>query len=306
MSSSDWGGSEVLWCRAADELLARGHEVFARTAQRKMLSPSLLLLQNSGAQLSFYRRCRWMGRGLRRRLRSTHLGNCRHHAWLKYARPDLVLISCSYHLDDVSLGNACRRLGIPYAILLQAAGRYQFIDPRDVAFVREVYSHADQLYFVSSDNRDILEDNLELDLSAAQIVDNAFQISVDANPPWPGELAAWRFACVGRLSYAVKGQDILLRVLRQDKWRMRPLEVVLWGDDHGSRSIIEASISQFGLQSTVRLGGFTSDIEQMWSQHHALILPSRFEGNALAMIEAMLCAPFTDCDECWRRPAIGR
>lgn len=215
------------------------------------------------------------------------------------------MISCSYHLDDIGVGNACRLLGIPYAILLQAAGRYQFIDSRDLAFVREVYRSATQVYFVSSDNRDIIEDNLALDLSTTRIADNAFQVSAEANPPWPGDWAPWRLACVGRLSYGVKGQDILLRVLRQDKWRMRPLEVVLWGDDHGSQSIIEASISQFGLQSTVRLGGFTNDIEQMWSQHHALILPSRFEGNALAMIEAMLCAP-ADCDQCWRRPAIGR
>jgi glycosyltransferase involved in cell wall biosynthesis len=37
------------------------------------------------------------------------------------------------------------------------------------------------------------------------------------------------------------------------------------------------------------LGGFCNDIDQLWREHHALVLPSRFEGNALAMIEAMLC-----------------
>ena len=37
------------------------------------------------------------------------------------------------------------------------------------------------------------------------------------------------------------------------------------------------------------MGGFSNNIEEVWREHHALVLPSRFEGNALAMIEAMLC-----------------
>jgi glycosyltransferase involved in cell wall biosynthesis len=31
-------------------------------------------------------------------------------------------------------------------------------------------------------------------------------------------------------------------------------------------------------------------VSQVWLNHHALALPSRNEGNALAMIEAMMCA----------------
>jgi glycosyltransferase involved in cell wall biosynthesis len=35
--------------------------------------------------------------------------------------------------------------------------------------------------------------------------------------------------------------------------------------------------------------GFVDDIETLWSRHHALILPSQYEGMPVALVEAMLC-----------------
>jgi glycosyltransferase involved in cell wall biosynthesis len=43
------------------------------------------------------------------------------------------------------------------------------------------------------------------------------------------------------------------------------------------------------LRDQVKLGGYVGDITHVWRDHHALVLPSRSEGNALAMIEAMVC-----------------
>ncbi len=39
----------------------------------------------------------------------------------------------------------------------------------------------------------------------------------------------------------------------------------------------------------VRLVGQVSSIEEIWAKNHALILPSRFEGLPLVIVEAMLC-----------------
>ncbi len=139
-------------------------------------------------------------------------------------------------------------------------------------------------------NRDVIEANLALDMSAARIVDNPFNVPLDASPAWPAAQGdRWKLACVARLHFQSKGQDVLLHVLRQPKWRARPLEVTLWGEDAGNRAQIEKLIRLYGLQSQVKLGGYVDDVQDVWRTHHALVLPSRFEGNALAMIEAMMC-----------------
>jgi glycosyltransferase involved in cell wall biosynthesis len=39
----------------------------------------------------------------------------------------------------------------------------------------------------------------------------------------------------------------------------------------------------------VLFGGFSQNIQAVWSKHHALILPSQYEGCPLAVVEAMLC-----------------
>ena len=44
-----------------------------------------------------------------------------------------------------------------------------------------------------------------------------------------------------------------------------------------------------GLQHQLKLGGFKEKVEDIWAENHALLLPSRYEGAPLVVIEAMLC-----------------
>jgi glycosyltransferase involved in cell wall biosynthesis len=46
---------------------------------------------------------------------------------------------------------------------------------------------------------------------------------------------------------------------------------------------------QLGLTS-IDFRGHSDNIEEVWAEHHALVLPSRFEGMPLTVVEAMLCA----------------
>ena len=80
---------------------------------------------------------------------------------------------------------------------------------------------------------------------------------------------------------------MLLEVLALPHWRERSVRVSLVGtgvNERGIRGMIE------NLQlDNVQLTGFVSDIEELWGRHHALVLPSRYEGMPLAIVEAMLC-----------------
>jgi glycosyltransferase involved in cell wall biosynthesis len=270
-------------------LLARGHQVSFNVANWRDPAPQLLRLIDAGAQ-PHWRKRPLMGRTLRRVMHKLKVGRYRYTDWLRHQKPDFVLISVGYHTDDLLVADTCRVLNIPYGILVQAASLYQWIEPHRFAQLQADYRLADRLCFVSSQNREVLEANLALDLSHAEIVDNPFNVPVGAAPAWPASKQSWKLACVGRLHFQSKGQDLLLRLLSHPKWRARSLRIDLWGRDNGNLRQVQEWIELHGLQRQVAWKGFADDIGQLWSEYHGLLLPSRFEGNALAMIEAMLCA----------------
>jgi glycosyltransferase involved in cell wall biosynthesis len=289
MGGLPWGGSEELWHGAADELLGRGHEVLFNTRQWPTIAAPLQQLIGNGAKPTF--RPRWrLGRSLRSLLERSHLLQLKFLPWLKKSRPDFVVISVSCHTDEPQIASACHRLGIPYAILLQAAGYNTWVRPQDVAAFRAAYSNARQCYLVSAENRTIVESNLAFDLSRSEIVDNPFKVRAEAAPAWPSTEPFWKLAYVGRIHFISKSQDLLIQVLRQPKWRARPLKITMWGSDDGFLGHVQEMIKLYGLEEQLCYGGFSNDIESLWSQHHALLLPSRMEGNALSLIEAMLCS----------------
>lgn len=288
MTGMLWGGSESLWCGAAESLLARGHHVDVNYARRKQPVPQLDRFGARGGQVHYRRRAKY-GRSVQRLLQRLHVNDRAHRRWLRDAEPDFVVISIGYHTDDLTIAQSCSALGIPYALLLQAASPYEFIEPGQFESHRAAYANATGAYFVSAQNRDIVEANLAMDLSNAEIVDNPFNVTARGPLPWPGDNGVWKLACVARLQFKSKGHDLLLQTLKQPKWRSRPIEISFWGEDGGDRAHIERLAKIYGIERQIRLAGFTSNVEQVWRDHHAMVLASRYEGNPLAMIEAMLC-----------------
>jgi glycosyltransferase involved in cell wall biosynthesis len=288
MTGMLWGGSESLWSGAAESLLARGHCVDVNYARRKQSVPQLDRLSGLGAQVHYRRRAKY-GRSVQRLLQRLHVNDRAHRRWLRDVEPDLVVISIGYHTDDLAIAQSCAALGVPYALLLQAASPYEFIEPGQIESHRAAYANAARAYFVSAQNRDIVEANLAVDLSHAEIVDNPFNVTAAGPLPWPESGDVWKLACVARLQFKSKGHDLLLQALRQPKWRSRPIEISFWGEDGGNHAHIERLAKIYGIEHQIRLAGFTGNIENVWRDHHAMVLASRYEGNPLALIEAMFC-----------------
>jgi glycosyltransferase involved in cell wall biosynthesis len=105
--------------------------------------------------------------------------------------------------------------------------------------------------------------------------------------PWPVETGIWRLACVARLDPSAKGQDLLLQVLGHSRWRERPVEVNLFGT--GPWEVGLNKLADFLRLKSVRFHGHVDDVSSIWAGNHILVLPSRFEGLPLALVEAMWC-----------------
>ena len=283
-----WGGSEELWCRASHARLDRGHEVCFNSFQWPKIATPLRELEKHGAR-PHYRTRRRVGRTMSRILQKLRLTRMRYLTWLKTCRPDFVVISFACHTDDPQIANTCRRLGISYSIVLQAAGSHNWIDNRSLDDFRDAYNGAKRCFFVSAENRDTIESNLAIELQHSEIIDNPFSVAVDARPAWPATAPHWKLACVARIHYLTKSQDLIVRVMRQPKWRARPLQIAMWGSDNGSLSRLQRALDVYGLHRQIRYGGVSHNIEQLWAEHHGLLLPSRSEGNPISLTEAMLC-----------------
>jgi glycosyltransferase involved in cell wall biosynthesis len=288
MGGSPWGGSEELWSRAAGVLLDRSHQVAFNCIAWPTIPTQLQQLIDRGAQAKFRSRQR-MGRTLRRTLQKLRLTGTRFAGWLTKTRPDIVVISFACHTDDPQIANTCRLLGIPYTILLQAAGSQNWIESRQTEEFCSAYASARRSFFVSAENRDLVESNLAMEIPRAEIVDNPFAVRPEAAPTWPSTTPYFKLACVARVHYPTKGQDLIVRVMRRPKWRTRPLQISLWGGDNGSLHLLRNALNLYGLNRLVSYGGVATNIEDLWAEHHGLFLPSRMEGNALALIESMLC-----------------
>jgi hypothetical protein len=155
--------------------------------------------------------------------------------WLGAEKPDFVLVTVGYHPDRIAPADECLRRGIPYAINVQCASTNMFISDSFVDDFRRAYQGAAKVFFVSQENRDKLETNIAMTLDNAEIIDNPFNVSFQADPPWPESNEHFDLACVARLHFMSKGQDLLIHVMKQPKWRTRNLRLFLYGKATATR-----------------------------------------------------------------------
>lgn len=202
---------------------------------------------------------------------------------------DLIVISQGGNTDGFPWMDAARAGGYKYAVISQWASEAAWAEDSFAEKMGAAYEGAVSAYFVSQANLELSRRQFGTPLQNAHVVRNPFGVSWDAQPPWPDtgrdELL---LACIARLEVAYKGQDVLLQVLNLPHWRERNPRVSLVGAGANER-LLRKMAAQMKL-GNVHFAGHVSDITGVWSNHHALILPSRSEGMPLALVEAMLCA----------------
>jgi glycosyltransferase involved in cell wall biosynthesis len=293
MGQSEVEGCDVLWTRTAAEFIRRGAVVIASVRHDdKPMAEHLRVLERLGAEIHIRDKVIIKKSFLSRFAEkiSKELSKLRPegpYVWISQSRPNLVVISQPGPLEGVELMEACSRFAIPYVtithLVSEAIWAYDvFLDRLSLALQK-----AKKCFFVSRANLELMQIQLGgVHLKNHAIVRNPFNVSYDARPEWPaGDI--YRLLCLGRLRPFAKGQDILFQVMNMKKWRDRPVDVVCIGKGLNADSVQRLKIF-FDLKN-VEVLSFDDNVECLWSQFHALVLPSRCEGLPLVIVEAMLC-----------------
>ena len=226
---------------------------------------------------------RWVAR----KLVSTNRSEPTEQETLQQLQPKLVVISQPTCVEGIEWMLACQQLSIPYVTIAQSCHEMLFHSDEYADAIEPALCGALRNYFVANDTRVRMENFLARSLPNAEIVRNPFNVSWDTTVPWPSTDSPLKLANVARMHIPSKGQEILLQVLSLEKWRRRDVVLDLFGKGPNERRLQQLA-AKLELNN-VHFHGHVSGIEDIWAEHHALLLPSKYEGLPIALVEAMLC-----------------
>lgn len=287
-TNKEWGGSEHLWYDAIPYLLEKGADVY-------VLCEKTLLISSKEADLSV--RCQLtyitrLPKGLKFILRAFRklLGiafefdfRIRH---IKSIKPDFVFINQGLNFDAFDLLQWLSVQQIKYGILSHAVDHRRPFNPTIVTALKTGFTDSSFNGYVSKSN--ILQTSIMIgmEIPKTQVFRNPVS-RPDSSViiPYPSSSNEYSLAFVGRIDFKVKGQDLLLDVLRQSKWQNRNLAVRFYGNGPDREELVQM-LTDFPSKRHFYAGyKKPSDI---WMENHGLVLTSHFEGLPIVIIEAGL------------------
>ena len=285
MDGAPWGGSEELWGQAARRLKKAGHDVWASVECWPRMADQVTCLAEQGVHLQTHSSRQHQPR---RRIWNTFSRDNGHNfTGLREFNPSLVVISQGHNEGGFAWARACRDAGLPYVMIVQCNSELWWFRSRLEDAVAS-YTTARRIYCVSHRNLEQLRLQLGEPLPNAEVVWNPYNVSPDCPAVWPDPGTRMRLACVARLDIAAKGQDLLLQALARPEWQARPIELSFFGTG-GDETALRRMASMLQLNH-VYFRGHVADVRAIWEQNHLLVLPSRYEGLPLVLVEAMWCA----------------
>ena len=280
-----WGGGEYCWSAAAERFARRGVQVNVSVMTWDRPVKQVEHLRSVGCRIFHRPKLSLPGRAWRRLF--FRKGYAWHHVKRVGAGADLVVISQSGNIDGLQWMEAARDQGLDYAVISQSGNEQWWPDDESAERLAAGYEASRAAYFVSEANLALSRRQFVTPLGRARVIRNPFNVRYQARPPWPGDSSErLSLAYVASLDVRQKGQELLIQVLERPRWRTRNVHVTLAGRGPHERALRKTVAN---LKLNIDFAGFVEDIEELWSHHHALVLPSRFEGLPLALVEAMLC-----------------
>jgi glycosyltransferase involved in cell wall biosynthesis len=285
------GGSEELWVQTAGRLRSLGHAVMALTewkagAQRRVRQLEPLGVTHRSLELSGRRAL--VNKVLERLTGQTPWRDRFLKASLGTFKPDLVIFNSGTLVDGIPLLEIIHAERQPCVVVTHLVSTDNWPDDALAEKIHRTFSGALEASFVSEHNRELCMRQTGRRLANACIVRNPYLVRGEAMlmPKMDADTTV-RLALPARLHPKTKGHDMLFEVLARPEWRERKIQVSLFGTG-GCEKTLRALCQELGIGDKVAFCGHVDDMNEVWRQHHALILPSRHEGLPIAQIEAML------------------
>lgn len=293
-----WGGSEELWHQMAKVALKQGHTVIHMAYEYPQTHTKMKELEEQG--LTRLTRPGWIPPSSSNK-KYYYLGV--NYLKKKIQRPIDKLFS--YNPDVILYNGTCYSIAGEKELLrnlksrpsgtgprLFILGHYNHDSIRDIdnfqaAVIKEAFALADKVFFVSTRSLETAKRHLCSDIPNGIVLRNPVNLSSTEPLPFPSLSNGIRFATVGNLITAHKGQDVLIDAL--SKWEFKDWTLNMYGSGP-DKEYIQNLIAYLHLENKITLHGSVSDIRKVWQDNHALLMPSHMEGMPLAVVEAMLCA----------------
>jgi len=273
-----------------EELLEAGHEVQWLVAPIDLDHPEVAKLRQRGADvqklpdpLPSY--VRW--KGLRRKLYTLFRGERSLAEAIQAFSPDHIFVNQG--------GTWCALEPDLYELLSSYSGRYSLIChlgrpngyPKEIKrdLGTKLAEGALKIYFPSKWVHELAEEQAGKKFRNSQLFHYPHRFRFDQPLPWP-QNSLPRLALVSRLDADHKGIDLALTALARLKKEGLDFLFTL----HGSgpdEAALRGMVANLGLAKELSFAGYAEDVRKVWQENEILLLPSRREGCAVAMTEAM-------------------
>jgi L-malate glycosyltransferase len=296
MIRDSWGGSEELWYKMAETALDKGYTVIHLRYQNPDVHPKMRELVKRG--LISYSRSGWVPQNATERRRLIYITKNFIRKKIKNPftqifkhNPDILLYNgtCYSIAREKQLLAKLNNSGIKFFIIGHLNSDFmREISDRDASIIKYAYRQCKKVFFVSKRNYNTAKRHLCTEIPNFQIIRNPVNMASVDLIPFPSTEQIISFALVGNLVTKHKGQDLLLEVLSNEKWKNRDWILNIYGDGT-DKFYLEELCNYLGLQKKVVFHNSVADIRKLWKENHVLIMPSLMEGMPLAVVEAMLC-----------------
>lgn len=288
-----WGGSELLWTKTISELANQDCVIVVCVNQKLQLpdwintleaQKRIFIYKNPISELSMINRI--INKFFPHKFRIKPKN--RRQEFILEFKPDLLVINQGFNFNSVDLMVFAQQFKINYVTISHAVNEGMWPNLLLRKKMLLGFSNAKMNYFVSQDNIELTQVQLGFKLENCEVIRNPFNVPFNVDLEYPQQ-ENYHLACVGRYDFYAKGQDVLLRVLSQEKWKKRNLIINFYGEGNDLENLKDL-IQLYEIKNVI-VHPFTKTVD-IWKNNQALLLSSRFEGLPLVLVEAMLCKRF--------------